>query len=281
MSIPAFVLFCTGLTGILCAGLPIAAAVWLRRRRQAETSSFFWGCLFYVLFVLILQRTCQQLVGLETQPLWFVVVYNGLAAAVFCELGRLAAFGWVRKEQRTLPDALLCGVGFGWCDAFLLTGLEMLYTTALGLAINRDPALFAADANAEVYRTLAAQLQGTAPLDVLAGCVNQLLVTALQAALSVLVMTAAARGRKGWFAAAFGLHAAFGCLSALCAQLEVSPVLQVLVPLALLAAGVLLARRAAQTAWADIGPSGTQAAAPAAKAARVEVWNDRLPRRPQ
>ena len=48
-----------------------------------------------------------------------------------------------------------------------------------------------------------------------------------------------------------------------------------------LAAGVLLARRAAQTAWADIGPSGTQAAAPAAKAARVEVWNDRLPRRPQ
>ena len=35
MSIPAFVLFCTGLTGILCAGLPIAAAVWLRRRRQA------------------------------------------------------------------------------------------------------------------------------------------------------------------------------------------------------------------------------------------------------
>ncbi len=277
MTISAFLVFAAGLVGILCTGAPVAAAIWLYRSKKAAAGSFFWGAAAYMLFVLVLGGTCGDLLSLLefTSALWFRVLYAGFSAALFTVLGLWCCCSLMLRESRTLEDALMAGVGFGWVDAFIMVGVEMLYTAALGAALRRDPEVFAADPNAEMYADMAAQLAAMDPWEVLAVGVSHLVTVTMVTGLAVLMMTAVARRTAGGVLLGTVLHFTSSALSAWLSGVWLSLVLQILFA----AAVCLLAHSAVRTHWQAQGPDSSVPGTAGSGVTTIKV-NDRLPRRP-
>lgn len=276
MTVPAFTLIATGLVGSLCTVLPPVLAWIIKRRSGARVSSFFCGCLMYVIVVLMLERACHALVSLLplADQLWFVALYSGFSAALFGVLGCWIGCLWPLKNSRTLEDALLFGIGFGWCEVFLLLGVDMLYITSLGLGINRDPQLFLQGEDAEMYQALVEELQAVSPWEILVSGLGRLAAMVLVACLAVLVMAAVISGRKRWLAVAFGLQFVTVCGSVLLAELTRLAALETVAQILGATAARVLSQRAAEDG-APHGPGGT---APQ-KQPQIQVWNPRLPRR--
>ncbi len=208
MNIPVFAIISTGLVGFVCTLAPVLLALWLYRVKKGAGRSFFWGCGAYMVLVLGLQRTTSDLLALLpiSQEPWFAVLYSGFTAAAITCFGLYICFCWLMKEQRTLPDALLAGLGYAWCDAFFMTGLDMLYASLLGNALRKSPELLITPETAEMYEAFAAQLTGTDPVEVLLIGLARPASTAMVAALAVLIMTAVTRRNIWPLLGAFGLH---------------------------------------------------------------------------
>ncbi len=275
-TIPGYVLFCTGLTGILLAGAPIAAALWLHRKKGAAASAFFWGCGLYLVLTLALGQTLSSIAALlpVANALWFAVAYSAVSVAAFNALARMAAFKWIMKDERSLPNAVIFGVGLGWVDALLLLGIDLIFTTAIGLAINRDPAAFAELGNEEMLSSLAAQLSGTAGGPLLASGAERLVGIGMQAALAVPAMVGAGRRRPAYSLGAFALETA--CLAVLVWLGEVvgSPLLSLAVRLVFTAAAVAFAVFS-RGIWGEQDAPTT-----GASSGNVQTWNKPLARRP-
>lgn len=275
MNVPVLTLCCTGLVGLLCTLAPPLAAWLLQKKRGGASISFFCGCLLYSVVVLMLERFCNSLVMLSplAESGWFTVLYSGLAAAVFAMVARLAAFSWLLKGHRTAGDAMLFGIGFTWCEGFIMLGADMLYVTVMATAINRDPALILnTQQDAEMYQALAEQLNSTPAFHMLAAGLSQLAAVAMEACLSILVMTAVAQGQRQWLWVTLALHGGSVALSVWVSLAVNHPLPELLIQLLATAAAFLLVRRAAP-AWQPVGPGG------AGTPRRTQVWNDRLPRR--
>ncbi len=265
MNIPISTLICTGLVGVLCAAGPIAAAFWLYRKKTAPVSAFLWGAGVYLLFGLALQRTFVDLIALT--PLvgmkWFVVLYSALSTAGAVCCGLLICFAWVIKDDRTMPDALMAGVGYGWCEAFFLLGIDMLYTTAFGNAIRREPQLFAGEENAEVFEAMAQQLAQTDVVQLLLVGLAQLAAAAMVPAIAALVMTTVRWRRPIWFIIAFVMYFACAALCVLVGGSANAALLQAVIQLAFTALTTLLARGAYLSVWQDEEPPAPGTVGPA------------------
>lgn len=274
-AIPGYILFCTGLAGIVCAALPAVIAYRLHKKTGAAVSAFFWGCGTYLILPLMLGQTLSSFVGILpfAGSLWFAVAYSALSLALLNAFARLGAFSWALKDDRSLPNALLFGIGLGWMDALLLLAIDLIFTTAVGLAINRDPAAFAALGNEELFVSLSEQLSTTAVGPLLLSAAERLVGVAMQAALAVLMMVGVGRRRGLYNLAAFALEAV--CLAALVWLGETvgSPLLSLAVRLLFTAGAVWLALRSKKT-WAE-----TDAPITGASAGRVQTWNAPLRRR--
>ncbi|MBQ8611951.1 MAG: YhfC family intramembrane metalloprotease [Oscillospiraceae bacterium] len=276
VTIPGSVLFCTGLAGIACAALPVAAALRLHKKMGTAPAAFFWGCGAYLILPLMLGQTLSGLAGLLpfSGTLWFAVAYSALSVALLNLAARLAVFHWALKDDRSLPNAVQFGLGFGWTDALLLLAIDLIFTTALGLAINRDPAAFAALGNEEMLTALTAQLNGVKVGPMLASAAERLCAVVMQAALAVLMMVGVGRRRPLFTLAAFGLEAA--CLAALVwlGEITGSSLLSLAVRVVFTAAAVLLAMYSKKI-WDE-----TDAPITGASAGKTQTWNAPLRRRP-
>lgn len=273
--ISGFLLFCIVLVGLVCAGGPILLAWGLRRRLGGALASFFWGCGVYLVFVLGLEQTSHTVMAYApaAQSLWFTVLYSGMAAMLFEGLGRLSAFRWLMKEHHTGPDALLFGLGMGWIAALILLGADMLYTAALGFALNRDPAAFAGTEAAAAVQALALQLRATPAGEVLLAGLDRVLAVGLQMALAYLMMTSVACRRARWTFAAMGLQLTVSCASVLAGALIGGALIGAAVQLVGCMAGaglMILARRD----WREDDPAQD------AGGGTVITVNAPLPRRP-
>lgn len=191
---------------VLSAALPIGLMLWLKRR-GGSWSAFLTGAGTFVLFALVLEALLHQLV-LQSPAgeairsnIWLYGLYGGLAAGIFEETGRFAAFKCVLRRQRGPVTALAYGAGHGGAEALLVLGASMVSNLVLvSLAGNgslTDPAM------AELAETVM-----TTPTTVFlwAGFERGTAVL-LHMANSVLVFTAASRpGQLRLFPLAIGTH---------------------------------------------------------------------------
>ena len=124
----------------LTAAVPLGLMGYLHHKKGARWFPFLTGAVFFPLFAMGLERVFHSLVlgsplgGAISGNIWLYALYGGLAAGIFEEAGRLAAFRLVLKDRREPVTALSYGLGHGGMEAFLLVGLTMIANLSLGLA---------------------------------------------------------------------------------------------------------------------------------------------------
>lgn len=195
-----------GVIAALTAIVPLGVMAFLRGR-GGRWRDFLVGAGTFFLFALVLEQILHTLVF--TSPLgpvlqgniWLYGLYGGLAAGVFEEAGRFAAFKLVLRERREPVSALSCGIGHGGCEALLLLGVTYVNNIVICLTAASGGDL--APELASAAESLAAIPAATF---LMAGF-ERVVAVALHMALSVLVFAAVRRGRRGLFPLAILLHA--------------------------------------------------------------------------
>lgn len=211
-------------------GLPIGLFWWLRKKKQAQMNPFFIGCAVFVLFALILEQILHAIVlsaagELLTNNIWLYALYGGAAAGLFEEGGRYLAMKKVMQEKRnilTRDNALMYGAGHGGAEAIMLVGVTYINNLIVAFLINSGS--FASTLAQGDEASQAAMLQSVRPLmeltppDFCIAGIERIMAIALQIALSVVVYQAVRLGKKGYLAAAFGLHFGVDAITLLVAR---------------------------------------------------------------
>ena len=125
---------------VLTAAAPLGGMVYLHRKRGARWFPFLIGAVFFILFALGLEQVFHWLVARSplgaavTGNIWLYALYGGLAAGIFEETGRFAAFKLALQDRWEPVTALSYGLGHGGIEAFILVGLTMIANLSIGLA---------------------------------------------------------------------------------------------------------------------------------------------------
>lgn len=193
-------------TALLTVILPLALMLFARRNGGRWTA-FFTGGLTFILFAMVLEQGLHALVlnsplaPALTGNMWLYGIYGGLAAGVFEETGRLAAFLIPLKRQREPSAALAYGAGHGGIEAVLLVGMTMINNLMVSaMAANNslpDPTL----------QVVADTLAATHASMYLWAAWERVSAIGLHMALSVLVFAAVRKKRYRLYALAILLHA--------------------------------------------------------------------------
>lgn len=194
------------------------AAMFFLKSRGGRWMDFFTGAGIFFLFVMVLEALLHNFVLLATplgaaleSNIWLYGLYGGLAAGIFEEVGRYAAFRFLLKSHRSRVTALGYGVGHGGCEAILLLSVTYLSNIALMAAAQSGTAL------PQEAQAVASQLAALPAATFLWAALERVSAIALHIALSVLVFAAVTRpGKRGLFFAAVALHAAMDFIAVVC-----------------------------------------------------------------
>lgn len=131
-------LWAMGLSGVICTLLPFAALIiYKRKNREAPVSAFFIGAAVFIVFVLILEQLLHTvMIPVVQNSNLLYVIYGALAAGIFEETGRLAAYKIFMRDKHDPKAAVMYGLGHGGCEAALITGVSMLSYLAMAVTVN-------------------------------------------------------------------------------------------------------------------------------------------------
>ena len=200
---------------LISIGLPFALCILVRRKMKAKVSSFFIGCLTFVIFALILEQLLHGLVftlsgTYLTERIWLYALYGGLAAAAFEETGRFLSMKLFMKKNITRENAVMYGIGHGGIEAILIVGLSSLSNLLTTVMINTgglEKSLSILDSTLRETTIQRLSVLWTTPghMFFLAG-IERIIAIALHICLSVLVYKTVSGGKKCFFMLAFALH---------------------------------------------------------------------------
>ena len=131
---------------VLSIALPLGIMLFLRKR-GGRWFPFLVGAVTFPLFALGLEQSVHAMVlrsslgEVISGNIWLYALYGGLAAGIFEELGRFAAFKLALREPARRLASLCYGAGHGGIEALLLTGVTMANNLMLALTVNRGGTL--------------------------------------------------------------------------------------------------------------------------------------------
>ena len=192
---------------VLTAAVPLGIMGYLHRKKGERWFAFLIGAVIFPVFAMGLERIFHALVlgsplgAAISGNIWLYALYGGLAAGIFEEAGRLAAFSLILRDRREPVTALSYGLGHGGVEAFALVGLTMIANLALGLAYSNGTLPAEGAALAETL------ISSPTILFFWAG-VERVSAIILHVANSVLVFASVHTEKRGLFFAAILTHAA-------------------------------------------------------------------------
>lgn len=128
-----------GIVGLVAIIIPISAVMFYRRRHnEVSVTTALIGAGTFVVFAMLLEQLAHMAVTkvLPTDTLAFGI-YGALAAGVFEETGRFAAFNLLKK-RRTPQNAVMLGLGHGGAEAVLLMGLTLVVYAGIAVVVNSN-----------------------------------------------------------------------------------------------------------------------------------------------
>jgi uncharacterized membrane protein YhfC len=231
---------------------PFAIGIWFMRRYRTTWKLFWIGALVFIgsqvfhlpflsgLNALFLNGTLQ-IPPKSYQPIFNAVV-GGLAAGLFEETARAVAFWRLKGQARSWKAAATLGIGHEAAESILIAGLPLL--------VNYVVMMLAAYAPQVIPGSAISTLQAQVPLffattwDLpLASALERLSTFPIQIALTVLVYQAFRRHNALWFVAAVLWHAVIDGSIVFIRGLGIWPIEGILVLVALLNVGIILALR--------------------------------------
>lgn len=227
------------MAALICLLGPLALAYWWRDRTSLSFRVFGWGAVVFFVSQIVLRLPWQVPLSrwvLANHRSWTVVflVFSGLTAGLFEEVGRWVGYRTVLKTERSRNAGVMYGLGHGGCESILLVGLPilaLLVASVLAAAgtISRPSVL-------EAIREQAAALTGWgAQLAV----IERASTIASHVGLSLIVLQAFTRRNNRWLVLAILLHAAIDAIAALSVQSLHIPTLYVELVIGVVALGIL------------------------------------------
>lgn len=212
---PMASMVCMAISMAICFLLPLGLAIFFRRQ-GGRWRDFFLGAAVFFLFVLVLEQGVHALVlgSLLGQTisgnLILYALYGGVMAGLFEEVGRLAAFRFLRPAPGQTARALMYGAGHGGMEAVMVVGLTYISNLLVSSWINAGTLEQNVGALDEATLQTVAQMVAAPATTYLWGGVERIIAIGIHLALSVLVYLAYCRGRQGvtLFVGAILLHAA-------------------------------------------------------------------------
>lgn len=217
MTVSAASIITMGISCLFCLAAPVVLFIYFKKK-NANVLPFFIGCAVFLVFALILETIMHRLVLgspvgetiRNNTPLY--ALYGGLAAAVFEETGRFAAFQTVLRKQRDRDiNALMYGAGHGGFEALVLVGLTMVSNIVLSILINTGGAdVILASVPAEAgteLNTMFGQLAASTPADFLLGMLERGVAIVLHLSMSVFVWFSVKKCKWLLYPAAVFIHA--------------------------------------------------------------------------
>lgn len=205
------------LCGLLSAVIPITAAIiYKSRNKSVPLSAFFTGAGVFILFAMGLEQLCHMvMVPIVSGNDMLYVLYGTLAAGVFEETGRFAAFRTVLRKHSDPRTAILYGIGHGGCEAILLVGMSAVSGIVIALSVNSmgldDFVTTASGGQTELADTVRAQIEAYAAINfgtALLSVFERTLAMIFHTAISVLVFEGTREKGKFWlFPVCILLHA--------------------------------------------------------------------------
>lgn len=197
--------------------IPIAAVVVFKlKKRSTNLPSALVGAGVFIIFALILERILHSvMIPLVQGNAFAYTLYAALAAGIFEETGRLAAYKAVMKNNYSLNNAVMMGLGHGGCEMIAVLGMTLISLAGTALMVNADgfettirtltesnPA--AADSIREQIQSLTAYNFGTMALSVY----ERLIAMTFHVCMSVIVYHAVTQpGKIKLYVLAVVLHA--------------------------------------------------------------------------
>ena len=233
---------------VLTAAAPLGIMMWLHWKKSARWLPFLIGMVFFPLFAIGLEQVFHWIIlrtalgGIIQGNIWLYALYGGLAAGLFEETGRFAAFKLALQDRWEPVTAISYGLGHGGIEAFVLVGLTMIANLSLVLAYGSGKL---APETAELAETLIAT---PAVMFFWAGF-ERLAAMILHVSNSVLVFACVWEDRRALFPAAILIHAAVDFIAVACGSFLPVAVVEILVMACSAAAAVLAAGAYRQLGW--------------------------------
>lgn len=189
--------------------LPIGLLIFWTVRRKLSMLPLGLGFVSFlvsqVLTRIPLLTTLNQLPAWQSfsaaHPILMIVVIGGLTTGLFEESARLGG-ALLLKEKRTFRDGCSFGIGHGFCEVILLTGMSEISNLVLALMWNSG-LLEQARLPQEALAAAVEALAGTAPGLFYLAILERFFAAVYHLAASLLIFWGASHGKKGmtWLAA--------------------------------------------------------------------------------
>ena len=202
--------------------IPVALAVYFRKKYRCDIPPFFIGCAVMLLFAFVLEQIAHGVIlsafpGLPDQRFGFAL-YAGLMAGLFEETGRFVAFHTVMKPfYKNDHNAWMYGAGHGGFEAMVILGITMLNNLIFTFLINSG--------NADRILGMALNEEQGAPYVFLLGLVERVAAILLHLSFSVLVWMAVRKKKPRWFVLAIALHTLVDAVTVLMSAAGMHPVM--------------------------------------------------------
>ncbi|MBP0956825.1 MAG: YhfC family intramembrane metalloprotease [Oscillospiraceae bacterium] len=193
--------------GLLCIIIPIGAMIiYKKKNKDVRISSFFIGGAVFFLFALVLEQIMHYfMLPIVSGSTVTYVIYGVLAAGVFEETGRFAAFKTVMKKRNNPGDAVMYGLGHGGIEAVILAGVLLLSYAATAIMTNQmgleAMVSVSSGGNAETAELVRTQLETMASVGlgtILVNVPERIIAMTFHTAMSVMVFESARVKGKGY-----------------------------------------------------------------------------------
>lgn len=233
----------------LAVGVPLILLLIFKRKFNIKYKVFFSGMLTFFVFVQLLEGLAHTyfLVGNETtknlfENPWLYMLYGGLMAGIFEEVGRFLMMKYTLNKYREWKDGLTFGLGHGFMEAILLVGINSVVMLAFSTIINNgtfDTLPMGEQSDAGLITIKDQLVNSPAYMQVLGG-VERLSALALHMGLSILVMLGIRNKKTVYLLYAILIHAVFNFPAALYQKDVLENVFVVETIIAIMAVGAIV-----------------------------------------
>ncbi len=203
---------------VLSLLVPALTFYYCKKKLKISVKPVVVGALVWIIFTQILEAGVHLLVlnffDFRQYPYLFVL-YGGLMAGLFEEVGRYLAFRDILERFRAWKDGIAYGIGHGGIESIFigLLGSIQLFVFALAINSNQLDKILGDVPRAQV-QPLLDLLTGPSSTFLLGGF-ERIAAFAIQIALSLVVLLSFVKNDKRYLFAAIGLHALFDFVPAL------------------------------------------------------------------
>lgn len=201
---------------VISVGLPLGLTVYFYKKHKISIRNVFVGAVIFILFSQVLEKLLHyfvliknpQTAALLKNP-WLFMIYGGLAAGIFEEVGRYVGFKFLLKGRREWKDGIAYGIGHGGIEAILIGGMASLQNIIYSNLINSgtfEKAL-SGKVPANILVSIKNTLVNTSPYLFGVTGVERMLAITFHIALSLIVLYGIKRRKNIYLLYAIIIHA--------------------------------------------------------------------------